>query len=142
MVTLKLISGSRRHCRGLAIIEAALVMPLLILILFGLIEYGWMFLKYQQIGAAARQGARIGITQSATNGTVTAAVDTIMNTAGLASSGYTTTFAPGDVAAMFAGETLTVTVAVPYANVGLTGFPLPVPTTLTGRVSMAKEGAP
>ena len=45
---------------GLATIEMAMVLPLLMLLTLGVIEYGWMFLKSQQITNAARQGARAG----------------------------------------------------------------------------------
>ena len=46
---------------GSAVIEAALVLPVLILVTFGTIEYGWLFLKSQQIGNAARNASRMGI---------------------------------------------------------------------------------
>lgn len=45
--------------RGAAAAEAALVMPLLLLVTFGAIKYGWLFLKAQQITNAARHGARM-----------------------------------------------------------------------------------
>ena len=132
---------TQSHCnrRGIVLVETALVFPLLILLTLGLLEYGWMFLKSQQLTNAARHGARIGITADATNADVNAAIQALMDTAGMGGSGYTVTFTPGDAAAMDAGETLTITVSVSYANVDL-GLPLvPVPTNLKALVSMAKE---
>ncbi len=46
--------------RGTAAVEAALILPLLMLLLLGVIEYGWIYLKSEQIANAARHGARVG----------------------------------------------------------------------------------
>jgi Flp pilus assembly protein TadG len=128
-----------RRQGGLALVEMALVLPLLVLLLFALIEYGWLFYKYQQINGAARHGCRIGATQPATTAQVNAAIDTMMTGSGLGGSGYTKNVTPVEV---LAGTTITVTVTVPYGNITLTGFPLPLPTNLVGEMSMVKEGAP
>jgi len=47
--------------RGAAAVEVALVLPVLLLVTFGAIRYGWFFLKLQQITNAARCGARTAI---------------------------------------------------------------------------------
>ena len=125
---------------GLVSIEMALLLPLLLLLTFGVIEYGWMFLKSQQLTNAARQGARVGATVDATNADVLAAVNTIMNDSGMGGSGYTVNIAPA-VGGLPTGLTLTVTVSLTYANVDLTGVPIiPLPVTLSSSTSMAKEG--
>ena len=130
---------SRRS--GVSAIEIALLLPLIILILFGVIEYGWMFLKAEQLNAAARHGVRVGVVEAATNAEVNAAVDQLMLDAGLAASGYVITLAPTDVSLVPAGDSFTVTVTVPYANITLTNLPiLPMPTSLKGSTTMAKEG--
>lgn len=129
-----------RRKGGFAIVEAALLFPLLLVLMFGLIEYSWAFLKVQQLSGAARQGARIGITQPAVNGDVSTAIDTLMAKAGLAGSGYSVTITPADVSTALPGTSLTVEVTLTYANVALTGFPLPLPTTLSGNITMIKEG--
>jgi Flp pilus assembly protein TadG len=130
---------SRRS--GLATIEAALVFPLLILVTFGCIEYGWIFLKSQQITNAARQGARIAARPDSTNGDVTSVINTMLSAVGIDSTDYTVSFNPLDVTTPEPGDILTVTITAPYANVDLTGAPfLPVPTNLTAAISMAKEG--
>ena len=127
---------------GGSLVEAALILPFLLVLLIGLLEYGWLFFKLQQINGAARHGARIGVTESATQAGVQAAVAQMLSDSGLATSGYGITFS-ADPAALAPGATLTVTVDVPYANIELTGFPLvPVPATLVGETSMAKEGLP
>jgi Flp pilus assembly protein TadG len=140
MALLKLSGSSSR--RGLSTVEAALVIPLLLLLVMGIIEYGWMFLKVQQINNAARHGARIGITENATNTDVTAGVSALMADAGLAGSGYVLTLAPADVATARPGTALTVTVTVPYSNVSIVRDLrlIPKPANIAGSTTMFKEG--
>lgn len=52
-------SRARRSERGAALVEAAIVLPLVLLIIFGAIEYGVAFKDSGTISAAARAGARI-----------------------------------------------------------------------------------
>jgi Flp pilus assembly protein TadG len=135
----KLLDGTRRD--GITVIEMAIIFPLLLLVTIGLIEYGWIFLKYQQVTNAARQGARVGARADATNADVTNAIDTIMAAAGIASGDYSVVLAPTDVTTPVPGDPLTVTVTVPYSNIELTGGVLvPVPANLQSAVTMAKEG--
>lgn len=47
--------------RGVAAVEFALVLPLLLLILFGIIDFGLMLYDKAMITNAAREGARAGI---------------------------------------------------------------------------------
>lgn len=46
--------------RGAAAVEMAMVMPVLFLMLFGIIEFGWMLSVQNSLVNAAREGARIG----------------------------------------------------------------------------------
>lgn len=129
----------RSSRRATVLIEMALVLPLLVLFLFGMMEYGWIFLNMQHITTAARHGARMGVKADATSGDVTAAVASVMSSAGLGGSGYMVSFS--DPAGLATGAELRVTVAVTYANIELTGIPvIPVPATLRSGVTMAKEG--
>lgn len=47
--------------RGQALVEMALVLPLLLLILFGTIEFGRVLNQYLVVTAAAREGARAAV---------------------------------------------------------------------------------
>lgn len=129
-----------RRTRGTATVEMAIVLPLLLVLTFGLIEYGWMLLKMQQVTGACRHGARIAILPDASNAGVLAAVDEEMATAGMG-EGFTVTFSPADVSTAWPGEPVTVAVSVSYeGNVSL-GMPLiPVPGALSTTTTMAKEG--
>lgn len=46
--------------RGASLVEAALVVPLLILLAFGAAEFGFVFLDFLNVSSAAREGARVG----------------------------------------------------------------------------------
>ena len=128
--------------RGLSVIEAAIVFPLLLLILIGVIEYAWMMLKNQEIKNAARHGARIAVREISTNAQVSTAIGTLMTSAGMGGSGYVVNLNPLDVSTVEPGNTITVSITVPYANIDLTGVPLlPLPTSLIEETTMVKEGA-
>lgn len=131
----------RESRRGTATLETALVLPLLLLLTFALIEYGWLFLRAQEITNGARQGARIAVRPDATNADVQASITAAMETAGIA--GYLVTFSPENVhdENLYPGDSVTVIITVPYDSVRLMGLPwIPVPQDLRASVSMAKEG--
>lgn len=74
--------------RGGAILEAALVLPILLALAFGMIEFGYFFFVKHTLQGAAREGARVGIVPSGTNAAVNSAVTTAMRAAGLDGTGY------------------------------------------------------
>jgi len=47
--------------RGQAIIELALTLPLLLLIVLGVFDFGLMFQRYEVVTNAAREGARVAV---------------------------------------------------------------------------------
>jgi hypothetical protein len=118
----------------------AIVLPLLLMLTFGLTEYGWLLLKVEQANGVARYAARLATLPDATNGGVLAAIAQQMSDAGI-TTGYTVTFTPGDVSSPKMGELVRVQIQVRYqGNIDL-GMPLvPVPATFRASVSMAKEG--
>ncbi len=46
---------------GAALVEFAVVLPLMLLVLFGMIDFGLLFQRYQVVTNAAREGARIAV---------------------------------------------------------------------------------
>lgn len=130
--------GSRRR-RGLELIEVALILPLPLILVFGTIEYGWIFFKMQELNNAARDGARVAVLPDSTAGDVTTRVDELMTAAQI--TGYTTTVDPADPAAADTGDIVTVTVTAPYGENEILGIDLfPQPENLTASAAMAKEG--
>jgi Flp pilus assembly protein TadG len=52
----------KRQPRGVAAVEFALVLPLLIMLLMGILDYGWYFFIHLTTTNAAREGARTATT--------------------------------------------------------------------------------
>jgi Flp pilus assembly protein TadG len=46
--------------RGTALVELALVLPLLLVVIAGIVDFGFAFQRYEVITNAAREGARLG----------------------------------------------------------------------------------
>ena len=130
----------RSNRRGMLLVELALVLPLLLVLILGLMEYGWLFLKAQQITNAARQGARSGARADATAAEIINSVADAMSAAGLDGSGYSVTLSPADPSTLLTGQMFSVDVSVPYGNIGLSVPLVPVPTTLDSLFTMAREG--
>ena len=55
---MKTINAIRRHEGGASLVEFALIAPLLILLLLGIIEFGYLFGQYNEVRHSAREGAR------------------------------------------------------------------------------------
>ena len=132
------IKSSKSRFKGLALVETAIVLLLLMYLTLGVIEYSWLFLKLQQITNAARSGARVGIV----GGNIEGTVDTLMTAAKMDKSkiGYTVSSVIGSDT----GDPVTVTVTVlntrQIALINAPGLlPLP-PNGLSASVTMAKEG--
>jgi len=60
------LSNIPDHRAGTATVELALVVPLLLLLLMGIIEFGLLFEDYMILKNAAREGARTGATGAST----------------------------------------------------------------------------
>lgn len=52
------VKEPRRHQTGAALVELAMVLPLLLLLLFGIIEASWAFAQQNDVRHGAREGAR------------------------------------------------------------------------------------
>jgi Flp pilus assembly protein TadG len=125
----------------MAAVEAALIVPVLLLIVMGTLEYGWMFWKAADVNNAARQGARVAALGGATATDVTDKVLTALTAAGLQGSGYILTITPDDPSTLSSGEDVTVQISIPYANIAVVNSALiPTPTNLVATVVMPREG--
>jgi len=128
--------------RGVSTIEAAIVFPVLLLITFGAIEYGWLFLKAQQVTNVARTGAREAVRAGAVPQDVVNEIQFAMQKAGI--SNYDAPIiTPGSFSNLAAGDPITVQVSVDLADVNspLVNFPgIMLPAKLKASVTMAREG--
>ena len=58
---IKLFRRLRKNDRGVAMIEFAIIAILFFTLIFGIIEFAWLFNGYITLEAAAKEGARIAI---------------------------------------------------------------------------------
>lgn len=136
------MSGKRltNRYRGNALVEAALVLPVLMSVAFGTIEYGYFFFVKHTLEGAAREGARAGIVATAANADVTAAVANVMSAAGFGSGQYAVSVTPSSVSGVTAGTAVKVTVTCSWGTVGIRPMSLiPAGKQVTGTASMRRE---
>jgi len=57
----RLSPGSKRRSRGQGMVEFALILPILLLVVVGIIEFSYIFAVYTGLFNAAREGARHGV---------------------------------------------------------------------------------
>jgi len=96
--------------RGQALVEFTIILPLLLLIVMGIIQFGMIFNSYLSLQNASREGARAGIVGSSS----TEIRDTIIAVSpNLDASNLTVTVTPSD-AYRQSGDTLTVKLTYTY----------------------------
>jgi Flp pilus assembly protein TadG len=142
--------------RGNAVMEAALVLPILLLLSFGTVEFGYFFYSKHTMQGAARDGARVAILPSSTNTAVTTAVAATMTAAGFASNEYTTTITNATTAATISnvgtvatGTAIKVQITAAWGTIGIRPvgtmglfnvvWPLKTNTSVVGFTIMVKE---
>ena len=131
-----LIKRNNTHRRAAAVVEMAVVLPILLTILFGIIEFGWTFVVYQSITNAAREGCRVAVLEGSTDDDINSRIDQYMNLIGLQDYTVDLEHATED------DPTETVIVRVPYESVSLLGgYFGPTDFDLLGKSCMRKEGA-
>jgi Flp pilus assembly protein TadG len=68
-VTSHAVRGGRRS-RGAVLVEFGIVAPLLLLLVFGIIEFGWAFLQFLDVKHGAREAGRLAaVNYGASTGT-------------------------------------------------------------------------
>jgi Flp pilus assembly protein TadG len=112
--------------KGAVVVEFALVLPLLILLLVGIIEFGLILYNQQVLTNACREGTRAGIVArsprldlTAISGVVNTYTQTHLVTFGNATSAATTMNNSGGTSF---GDNLTVTVTYDYDFLVLSNF--------------------
>ena len=90
MAAMNTVSAGRRGRRGLLtsergaeLVEFALVFPMLLLVMLGIMDFGFLFQRYEVLTAAAREGARIAILPGYTDADVQARVTAYLTAGGL-----------------------------------------------------------
>lgn len=128
--------------RGATAIEFALLLPVFCAILFGVIEYAWVFYQQSNVVAATRDALRLAVTLPKTNDPepAVAAFDEVRTK--LTGFGYSTDqLDAATIDATYNGstpdETLTVAVSMPYQPIiGLVSTPVSINATMTMRLEL------
>jgi Flp pilus assembly protein TadG len=128
----------RLQRKGAAAVEFAVVAPVFVLLVFGMIEYGRMVMVQQVITNASREGARRAILDGVSANDVQTTVTTYLTNGTV--TGATITLDPANPSSASAGQPVTVTVSVPYTAVSW----LPSPfflgnATMTSSSTMRRE---
>ncbi len=109
--------------RGAAAVEMAVVLPVFVLIVLGIIEMGRAVMVANLVENAAREAARSAILNGATNSSVAnVATTALQNSAGVAPGNVSVAISVAGVSGGQVGtaqprDMITVTVTVPYASV-------------------------
>ena len=135
----------KHHRRGSAVLDAALVFPILLSLTFGCIEFGHYFFVKHTLQGAAREGARAAAAPSSTDADVTAAITYSMNAAGISNwTKYvqnTATPAANISPNQPAGTAIVVKVECTWGTVGLRPMSLiGASKKVVGSTTMRKEG--
>lgn len=125
------LKGSFRKRRvGAAVVEFAIVAPVFMLLVFGMIEYGRMVMVQQMLTNAAREGARKAVLEGATEDAVETIVREYLESGNISveDSEIGVSFDPGNNRAA-------VSISVPFTRVSW----LPTPLYLGGRALNASS---
>ena len=139
-----------RSNRGVAMIEAAITMPLLLFVCVGIIEFGRLYQTWQVMTNAAREGARVAVLPSTVTGGVDSRVRQYLDSGGLKSdssvgvnvTAVNVSLGTGGTAS---GSKVTVTypftfmVLQPIAQLVVSGATVGAPITIATSATMRNE---
>ena len=129
----KSISNRLKDETGQNLIEFALVVPMLLLLVFGIAEFGRAWMTRNILTGAAREAVRVAVVPAGTIDAATTRADQILASAGITSAKVTV----NDPGTSFGTVTATVTYNFPVLVVGfipgLNGATIPLTSTTTMR---------
>jgi Flp pilus assembly protein TadG len=136
-----------RFRSGNALLDMVFVLPVLLGLTFGAVEYGYAMYVKHTLQAAAREGARAAIVAGADATKVQTAIDDCMSISGFPQAKYTrpATIGPAGWVTAAAGTTVTVSVKATWSTAGVSVLPtwlggISPSKVLTGATTMRKEG--
>jgi Flp pilus assembly protein TadG len=124
--------------RGTEVLELALLLPILLVLIFGAVEAAYFFFVQHVVEGAAREGARVAVLYWATEADARARIDNVMRNSGLPKNvAYDIGFNSADP------EAVTVSVSCnwnQFQRIALLHF---ITTgKVSGHATMRKEGTP
>jgi Flp pilus assembly protein TadG len=126
--------------RGSATVEFAVVLPFILIFLFGIVEMGRVLSVSHALAASAREGARAAVLPGSSNVSVQNVVQDSLSRLGLAYDAIE--FVPSDVSLADRRDPVTVRVRINYESIAWVAgfFPVFSGTQLEGVAVMRKEG--
>ena len=119
--------------KGQNLVEFALVVPMLLLLVFGIAEFGRAWMTRNILTGAAREAVRIAVVPSGSIGEATTRANQILSSAGITTAAVNV----NDNGTSFGTVTATVTYNFPVLVVGfipgLNGATIPLTSTTTMR---------
>ena len=137
---------SRR--RGAALLEAVIILPVLLIVVFASIEFGYAFYVKHTLQGAARAGVRAGIVPDSDNSDITSAVTQAMARSGMDEHTFTVEVLDGtdgsavSVDSLGEGDTVVVKISAPWSQYSVLSGPFGgfMSGSLTGTAIMRREG--
>lgn len=137
--------GNHRRCRqpgrkGTTSVEMALAAPILLTLVFGIMQIGYAYMAQHMVENAALKGCRTAILPSRSQSAVTSSINDVLQPLGLSNSSSTTikvNNVQADVSSATSGDSISVQVSVNLSAV--TFFPSVLGSrtgTLTNTVAM------
>jgi Flp pilus assembly protein TadG len=120
------------------VVEFAIVAPVLVLLILGMIEYGRLVMCQQVLTNATREGARAAVLDGATASSVNTVVSNFLTASRV--HGATITVDPSSPSSAAFGAPVTVSVSVPFSQVSWLPTPIFLGSkTLTASTVMRRE---
>ena len=132
---------SSRRRRGAAAAEFAVVLPVFLLVTFGILEFGRMIMVQQVLTNGAREGARL----ACIDGSSVTDVETTMNQyfTNASIAGVTVSITPDPLSNASPGSQITVNASVPFSQVSwISSSWFATNVTLNASCLMRREGIP
>jgi len=136
--------------RGVAAVEMALVLPVFIAVVLGIIEFGRAMWVSNLVTNSAREGGRMAVLDGSSNAQVKQAIsDFLTSTLGVSSGDITTTITitpytgnanpANECANAHSRDLISISVALPFNKVALVSGNYLNGKTLTGKCAMRHE---
>ncbi len=126
----------KKSSRGQSLVETALMLPIILLILMGIIDFGLMFNNYLTVSNASREGAR----KAAVGGTDSEIRAFVGSAAGALDASHLTVMISPLQSSRKKGDEVVVTVDYNYSLITpIIASLVPEPVHLSGRTAMRVE---
>ena len=119
---------TRSERRGVAAVEFALIAPVFLLLVLGVIEFGRLLMVQQVLTNASREGARRAVVEGATVAEVKQVVSDCLTNASISSTATTINVTPSSLSAITFGDDVAVSASISFNDVSW----IPSPWFLNG----------